>query len=58
MDETKFKNHAEKEFWQAAYLAYLAGAGSPVNAAVTADSAISNRRIRMQGLAKPGVRAA
>jgi len=59
MDETKFKNHAEKEFWEKILLIELEQSGRWMEEAITrADVAIAARRLRMTGLAKPGVKAA
>lgn len=56
VDETKFKNHAEKEFWEKAYLAYVASGST--HASRNADEAVADRRLRMEGLIKPGVKVA
>lgn len=56
MDETEFKSHAEKEFWEKVYIERsMFGAALATEAA---DAAVALRRARMGGLSKPGVKAA
>lgn len=57
MDEFKFKNHAEKKFWEKVYLVSAVNT-SHIRSLESADAAVASRRIRMQGLIKPGVKAA
>jgi hypothetical protein len=56
-NEAKFKTHAEKEFWEKVYIATIENS-SQLTASVEADAAIEARRLRMEGLIKPGVKAA
>lgn len=53
----KFLSHAEKEFWEKVYITFL-GNHSTEDPAVAADYAVEVRRVRLQGLLKPGVKAA
>lgn len=48
----KFESHAEKEFWEKAYLAALHGSLPDADAINSADIAIEARRKRMEKLCK------
>lgn len=54
----EFKNHAEKEFWEKVLVSAIGSRKSYGAASATADLALTERRARMVGLVKPGVKAA
>lgn len=52
VDETKFKSHAEKTFWEACYIVCLRTGDGATASQLWADTAVRDRRLRMVELTR------